>query len=228
MGKELINGNDRWCLWMECLDPADVGKSPVLKSRIEAVRKSRLRSQKKATQKLAETPFLFGENHQPKTDYVGIPAVVSGSRNFYTVSHLDRRVIAGNKVYIIEDPKGLMFGLISSSMFISWQKAVGGRLKSDLNFSNTIVWNNFPVPALGEKQREEIIAAGHEILVAREAHPDRSLADQYHPLAMDPVLLKAHGALDRAVDMAFGAPKKLATEEQRLEILFRRYQELVF
>ncbi len=226
MGKELINGNDRWCLWMECLDPADVGKSPVLKSRIEAVRKSRLRSQKKATQKLAETPFLFGENHQPKTDYVGIPAVVSGSRNFYTVSHLDRRVIAGNKVYIIEDPKGLMFGLLSSSMFISWQKAVGGRLKSDLNFSNTIVWNNFPVPALGEKQREEIIAAGHEILVAREAHPDRSLAEHYHPLAMDPALLKAHNALDRVVDMSFGAPKKLATDEQRLEVLFTRYQEL--
>lgn len=43
---------------------------------------------------------------------------------------------------------------------------------------------------------------------------------------MDPALRKAHGALDRAVDVAFGAPKKLATEEQRLEILFQSYRAL--
>ncbi|WP_367379159.1 type IIL restriction-modification enzyme MmeI [Kocuria marina] len=43
---------------------------------------------------------------------------------------------------------------------------------------------------------------------------------------MDPALLKAHGALDRAVDTALGAAKKLTTEEQRLEVLFRNYQTL--
>lgn len=63
-------------------------------------------------------------------------------------------------------------------------------------------------------------------LAARGLHPDRSLAEHYHPLAMDPALLKAHGALDRAVDTALGAAKKLTTEEQRLEVLFRNYQTL--
>jgi len=111
-------------------------------------------------------------------------------------------------------------------MFIAWQKAIGGRLKSDLNFSNTIVWNNFPVPELDEKQQKAIIAAGKKVLEARALHPDRSLADHYNPLAMSPELLKAHAALDKVVDQAFGAPRRLNTEAQRLELLFKRYQEL--
>lgn len=32
---------------------------------------------------------------------------------------------------------------------------------------------------------------------------------------MDPVLLRAHDGLDREVDKAMGAPRKLTTEQQR-------------
>ena len=48
----------------------------------------------------------------------------------------------------------------------------------------------------------------------------------YNPLAMAPSLLKAHRILDRVVDPAFGAKKALETNEQRLAILFKRYQEM--
>ncbi|MGV0361510.1 type IIL restriction-modification enzyme MmeI [Corynebacterium minutissimum] len=34
---------------------------------------------------------------------------------------------------------------------------------------------------------------------ARERHPERSLAERYTPLAMDPILLNAHDELDREV-----------------------------
>lgn len=226
MGKELVRGLDRWCLWLVDMDPSDVSKSPILRERLQNVAAMRSASKKAATQALAQTPGLFAENHQPDVDYVGIPAVVSSARIFYTVAHLDKTVIAGNKLYTAPDPDGLLFALISSSMFIAWQKAIGGRLKSDLNFSNTIVWNNFPVPELDEKQQKAIIAAGKKVLEARALHQDRSLADHYHPLAMSPELLKAHAALDKVVDQAFGAPRRLNTEAQRLELLFKRYQEL--
>lgn len=43
---------------------------------------------------------------------------------------------------------------------------------------------------------------------------------------MSPELLKAHAALDKVVDQAFGATRKLTSEEQRLELLFKNYQEL--
>ena len=37
-------------------------------------------------------------------------------------------------------------------------------------------------------------------------------------------LLKAHDALDREVDMTFGAPRKLTTE-RRQELLFANYEK---
>lgn len=40
---------------------------------------------------------------------------------------------------------------------------------------------------------------------------------------MDMALVKAHAALDRVVDHAFGAKKALATDSARQEILFTQY-----
>lgn len=82
------------------------------------------------------------------------------------------------------------------------------------------------MPALSDKQRAAIIKAGQKVLAARNLHPERSLAEHYAPLAMEPELVKAHAALDREVDKAMGAPRKLTTEKQRLELLFDRYVEL--
>ncbi|MFZ2562671.1 MAG: DNA methyltransferase [Corynebacterium variabile] len=225
MGRELVRGTDRWCLWLDDLEPADVPKSPVLRRRIQAVADFR-RQSKATTTREYPFPHLFRQPQQPDADYVGIPRVVSESRRYYTVQRLSEDVIAGDKVYTAEDPTGLMFGLLSSSMYMAWQRTVGGRLKSDLSFSNTICWNNFPVPELDDKARTVIIAAGQGVLDARALHPERSLADAYNPLAMDPTLVKAHDKLDRVVDKAFGADRKLTTERQRLEILFARYAEM--
>ena len=227
MGRELIWGLDRWCLWMaDNFDSQDLNKSELLKERIENVRLMRVKSQRAATQKLAATPHLFGENRQPTHNYVGIPAVVSESRQYYTAALLSKEVIAGNKIFVASDPKGLLFALLSSSMFITWQKTVGGRLKSDLNFSITLVWNNFPVPELNEETEKRIIQAGQKILHARALYPKRSLADHYNPLTMDAALIHAHEALDQVVDQAFGAPQKITTDRKRQKILFEQYAEL--
>ncbi len=44
---------------------------------------------------------------------------------------------------------------------------------------------------------------------------------------MAPQLVKAHDVLDRKVDKAMGAPRKLTSERQRLEILFANYARLI-
>lgn len=232
MGKELVQGLDRWCLWMVDATEEEIASSPVLSTRVAAVAEMRSQSTKKATQLKASTPHLFDENRQPADIYVGVPRVVSDNRPYYTVKPLSPEVIAGDKVYTAIDPDGFLFAIISSSMFITWQRAVGGRLKSDLSFSNTVVWNNLPVPQISEEQRRKVIAAGRKVLAAREAIEERagepvSLADMYASLAtMDPALRAAHDELDSAVDVAFGATRRCSSEAKRLEILFERYQEL--
>lgn len=225
-GEELINRVDRWCLWLENLDPQDLQHSPELRRRIEDVRDLRNKSPRAGTLKAADTPHLFGEDRQPPGNYLGIPQTFSQSRRYATVARLDGQVIASIKLFTAADPDGYLFAVLSSSMFLAWQMAVGGRIKSDPSFSNTVVWNNFPLPEVDDKTRAAIIKAGAGVLAARALHPERSLADHYQPLGMDRELVKAHDALDRVVDVALGAPRKLTTEEQRLEVLFARYAEM--
>lgn len=228
--KELIRGLDRWCLWMadESFDPSDLQKSKLLHDRVTACKEFRESSTPSGdAYKHRNTPHLFrGNKHRPTSEYLCVPSVVSENRKFFTAAQLPAETVASNLAFTIEDPTGLSFALISSSMFITWQQTVGGRLKSDLRFSNTLTWNTFPVPNLDNTNKERIIAAGKKVLAARALRPERSLADHYNPLAMDPALLKAHDALDKEVDKAFGAPRKLATERQRQELLFENYSKL--
>ena len=230
MGREVVQGLDRWCLWMdtEDFDPRDIERSRLLKERVQACQTWREKqSHTGDAWKLRDIPYLMRPNkNRPLHPYAAIPAVVSGSRQFFTCAHYSESVIAGNKVFTAIDTDGFLFAIISSSMFITWQKAVGGRLKSDLNFSNKIVWNTLPLPEVSDKERAAIIAAGQGVLDARAEQPGASLADMYNPLAMAPSLLKAHRVLDRAVDRAFGAKKPLETNEERLALLFKRYQEM--
>lgn len=226
--REIIRGLERWCLWMDQpnFNPSDLSKSKLLYNRISKVREHRLSSSRKTTIERADVPYLFGEIHQPDTDYVAIPRVVSANRNYFTVKQYSPEIITSDSAFTIEDSSGLLFALLSSSMFITWQRTIGGRLKSDLRFSSTLSWNTFPVPDIDSTSKERIIAAGQKVLEARELHPNRSLADHYNPLTMDPALLKAHDALDKEVDKAFGAPRKLTTERQRQELLFENYSKL--
>ncbi|MCX7540526.1 DNA methyltransferase [Corynebacterium antarcticum] len=224
--REILHNLDRWCLWMVVLDPADVGKSPVLKQRLNSVAEFRAASTAASTREMANTPHLFGQRSQPETDYLAIPSVVSENRRFLTAQRYGAETIISNLAFHVVDPEGLQFALASSSMFITWQKTVGGRLESRLRFANTLTWNTFPVPALDEKQRQAIIDGGQKVLEARALHPDRSLADHYTPLAMSPDLLGAHRTLDRSVDTAFGAPRLLQDEKERLELLFTNYARM--
>ena len=227
--KELINGTDRWCLWMagDDFDPSDVQASSVLRDHI--TRCKAWREQQTPTgdaYKLKDTPHLFRPGPRPVGPYLGIPRHVSERRRYFTAQLFTQGEICADANFQVADEDGLLFALISSSMFISWQQTIGGRLESRLRFSNTLTWNTFPVPELSGTSRLAIIAAGQKVLAARAKHPGRSLATAYNPLAMDTALIKAHDALDREVDRAFGASRKLSNERQRLELLFARYAEL--
>jgi hypothetical protein len=226
MGNELINNIPRWCLWLEDLEPGDINKSPQLKTRLKAVSESRLKSSAESTRQMAQTPHLFGQRSQSTTPYLGIPKVFSESRRWATVALLPAEVIAGDKIYKCDDPDGFAFAIASSSMFITWQKSIGGRLKSDPSFSNTLVWNSLPLPPLGLDLKAQIIQQGLEVIKVRETLGEKSLAEIYNPLGMNPILIKAHESLDKLVDKAFGAKKPLSSNVERESLLFEQYLTL--
>jgi hypothetical protein len=88
-----------------------------------------------------------------------------------------------------------------------------------------MVYNNLPWPRdPSEKQVKAITEAAQGVLDARAQFPDSSLADLYDPLTMPPELTKAHQALDRAVDTAYGR-KNFASDAERVAFLFELYQQ---
>jgi len=226
--KELIQGLPRFCLWLEDVIASDVRSSALLKERIDACKVFREASTTGGDAfKYRTTPHLFRPNSKrPKVPYACFPRVVSEGRKYFTVVHFDADVIASDAVFTAEDADGFAFAVASSSMFISWQRMVGGRLESRLRFSNTVVWNNLPLPEVTDELRLQIVETGRKILELRESKPNSSLADLYHPLAMDPLLIKAHSALDKLVDRAFGAKATLQSDVEREELLAKSYREL--
>ncbi len=75
------------------------------------------------------------------------------------------------------------------------------------------------------KQRLSVEEAAQAVLDARKKFPDALLADLYDPLAMPPVLVKAHADLDRAVDLCY-RPQPFQNDRQRVEFLFGLYEKL--
>ncbi|MCP3769617.1 class I SAM-dependent DNA methyltransferase [Streptomyces sp. MAR25Y5] len=225
-GEELINNERRWCLWLVHANLEAIQENSNVAERLATVRKLRLESPKAATRKAAATPHLFEQRRQPLGAYLGIPQTFSDSRRYATVARLPETVIASIKLFTAQDSDGYLFGVISSSMFLTWQRTVGARMKSDPSFTNTIVWNTLPIPPVSQELRAQIALAGKSVLAARELAPDKSLAEHYKANSMDPALLAAHDSLDVLVDKAFGAAGPCQSEQERQTVLFQRYQEM--
>ncbi len=223
--EEFINSKERWCLWLIGISPDVLRSMPAIVERVEAVNRARLRSTRATTQALSNNPTLFGEIRQPLSDYLAVPEVSSVNRPFIPIGFLSSATIASNKLYTIAGAKAFHFGVLSSTMHMAWVRSVCGRLKSDYQYSAGIVYNNFPWPEVTDKQREAIEKAAQGVLDARLKFPDSTLADLYDPIAMPPELRKAHQALDREVDKAYGKTS-FASEAERVAFLFSLYQKL--
>jgi hypothetical protein len=139
---------------------------------------------------------------------------------------VSKKVICSNKIQFIPGATIYHFAILTSAMHMAWIKRVGGRLKSDYSYSNSLVYNNFPWPAnLTDAQRTNIEKLAQRVLDARALFPDSTLAALYDPLLMPPELLKAHHTLDRAVDRLY-RPEPFPDDQARVELLFQLYEQL--
>ena len=224
-GGDFINGVQRFCLWLKDADPAQLRHLPEVMKRVELVREFRLDSKASTTRDFARFPTLFRQISQPNSDYLAVPEVSSERRPFIPIAFMSQKVICSNTVQFVSDATLYHFGTLSSTMHMAWMRAVCGRLKSDYRYSNSIVYNNFPWPDPSGTQRSSIESAAQAVLDTRTKFADATLADLYDPLTMPPELVKAHQALDRAVDAAYGKTA-FKTEAERVAFLFERYQQL--
>lgn len=223
--EELINGRKRYCLWFDNPQPYELKKSKFILKRLKEVRTFRLESERKETRKLADFPTQFAFISHEETDYIIIPSVSSERRKYIPMNMMPANTIASNLCLIIPNANLYHFGVLTSSMHMSWVNAVCGRLKSDYRYSNSIVYNNYPWPENpSENQIKKITKSVEKILEIRSMFPENTFADLYNPDTMPKVLLKAHLELDKAVDASYS--KQIFTSEaKRMEFLFDLYEK---
>jgi hypothetical protein len=223
--QEFINNIPRWCLWLLDAEPNELKKLPEIEKRVALVRKTRLESNRATTKSLAEFPSIFGEIRQPDSDYLVIPEVSSERRKYIPIGFMSKEVITSNKNYTISNGSFYEFGILCSLMHMVWVKNVSGRLKSDYQYSAGMVYNNFPWPENpSDKQKESLEKAAQSVLDSRSSYPNSSLADLYDPNTMPPALVKAHQALDKAVDSCYRS-QPFPNETKRIEFLFELYDK---
>lgn len=210
---EFLYNEPRYCLWLVDSTADDRNKSDFLRNRIDKVRQMRLASTKEKTRELADLAYLFGEIRHTDLNYILVPLHTSENRNYIPFGFFSADVICTNANSMLLNATLYDFGMISSKMHMAWVKAVCGRLESRFRYSNTIVYNNYIfaneaaaniINEISECADAVLGARRYEEVVSATNGTKATLAAMYTAGAMPQNLLKAHKALDKAVDKAYG------------------------
>lgn len=223
--EEYLNGGKRWILNLEHAAPNQLVQMPLVKARMQAVRKFRHASKRKSTLDIADYPERYNVGVIPDRPFLVIPEVSSERREYLPIGWLKPPVIPSNLVRVLLDARLWHFGILTSSMHMAWLRHAGGRLESRYRYSIGLVYNTFPWPAADDKQRRRIETLAQAVLDARAQFPDATLAALYDPDLMKPALRRAHAALDTAVDRLY-RPAPFTAERERAEHLFALYERL--
>ena len=223
--QEFLQNKRRYCLWLGGISPAELNSMPECKKRVTAVREFRLKSTSVGTRKLADKPTRFHVENIPESEYLLIPKVSSERRLYIPMGYMAATNMSSDLVFIVPNTTLYHFGVLESSVHMSWMRTVAGRLEMRYRYSKDIVYNNFPWPTPTDAQKARIEKAAQAILDARNLYSDSSLADLYDEDSMPYELRKAHQANDKAVMNAYGFDQSM-DESQIVAELFRMYREL--
>ncbi|MGL5234410.1 MAG: class I SAM-dependent DNA methyltransferase, partial [Empedobacter falsenii] len=223
--KEFIRGENRYCLWISDSQKHLAYSIPEVKNRIDECEKSRKESKRKATNKLAEFPYRFGEVRHIDSDSIIIPSVSSEKREYIPMGFLNKDTVISNLAFGIYNAHPWIFGVLNSKMHMVWVKSIGGYLGTSIRYSAKICYNTFPFPTLSEKKKETINQYVFAILDERAKYPEKTMAWLYNPETMPSGLKQAHKELDLAIEQIYRlAP--FHSDEERLEYLFKLYDEM--
>lgn len=223
---DLMNGRKRYCIWVNEENKELSYSIPPLLKRFEKCRELRIASKKAATRKKAEFPYQFDETTFIEADSIIIPQTGSEKRTYVPIGFLNSGTIISNAARVIYNAESYLFSIISSRMHIVWVKAVAGRLKTDMQYSNTLCYNTFPFPPISQSQKEELEQCVFRILEERENHSEKTLAQMYDPDKMPEGLREEHRLNDLAVERCYRS-KPFESDEERLEYLFKLYEKMI-
>jgi hypothetical protein len=219
---EFINGTERYGLWLDDASLPLALEFPVVRERIESVRRDRLASRDFWVNRLARRPHQFREFKGDEARKIFVPIVSSVNREYLPVGLADESIVPTNKAFYMPHAPLWCLAVLASRLHLIWISAVCGHLRSDYSYSNTLGWNTFPLPALTEKDKALLSDSAQDILSAREAHFPATLADLYEAGKMPAELRRAHERNDEILEQIY-LGRRFLDDGERLKTLFELY-----
>jgi len=222
---EFIRGQHRYCLWIDDSDVNNALNYPEIAKRIEIVREYRSNSEAESTRDFASLAHRFIQRAYKPTNSIIVPRVSSERREYIPMSYLNKNTVISDAANAIYDAELWLFAILESKMHMAWIRTVCGKLKTDYRYSSTLGYNTFPVPLLTDAQKEKLKQSARKILLTRENHSEKTLANMYDPDKMPSDLREAHNENDIIVDQLY-RKKGFNSDEERLTILFDLYEQI--
>ena len=221
---EFIRGLERYCLWIEDCNLTDASTVPSIAQRISRVREVRTQGGTTARD-IASKPHQFQRMLCGARSTIVIPSVSSESRHYLPCGYLPAGFVVSNLAFAMYDVPLWNMAMIASRLHLVWVSAVCGKLETRYRYSNTLGWNTFPVPLLTEENKAELTHCAENILLAREAHFPKTIADLYEPDAMPENLRRAHERNDEVLERIY-IGRRFKNDTERLEKLFELYTKM--
>lgn len=222
--KDYLNGELRYCLW---IDEASLGRATAIDEiwqRIEKVRAFRL-SGGQVARGLASRPYQFRYTHTATQQLIIVPRVSSERRQYIPFGLLADDCIVSDSAQAIYDAELWNLAILLSLLHMAWVRTVAGRLKTDLRYSSALCYNTFPLPPLTDKNRADLTRCAEDILLAREHHFPATLAELYDPDNMPDDLRAAHEHNDEVLERIY-IGRRFKNDTERLEKLFDLYTKM--
>ncbi len=221
-----IQGDMRYCLWIEDSEVDEAASIHEIQRRIEKVREHREKSDRPGTNDLALVPHRFGEKRHTGDRALLVPRHSSESRPYLPSLPVDGDTVIGDSAIAMYGFTMSDFAIFSSRMHLVWAATVCGKIKLDYRYSNSLGWNTFPIPPLTAKNNEDLTRCAEEILLAREAHFPATIADLYDPDKMPDDLRRAHDWNDEVLERIY-IGRRFKNDTERLEKLFELYTKMI-
>jgi hypothetical protein len=222
--QELVNGGERWCVWVDDKDVDEARSFVSINRLIESCAQYRATAGRDA-RKAAAHPHAFC--YTTFKDEVGVQVglTIGNGLAFVPARLRPAGFVSSHTAYMLYGWRPVEFSVIVSALMRTWAEAVGGKLGNGMRFSNTLVYNTFPVPSLTQKNKEDLTRCAEEIVLAREAHFPATIADLYDPEKMPDDLRAAHDRNDEVLERIY-IGRRFKNDTERLEKLFELYTKM--
>lgn len=219
--EDFVKNLPRYCIWVNEQELSSASRIPEFKKRFDLVRAYRQAAGEVATS-LVNIPYRFRYVREARRAMVVVPRTTTERREYLPIGVVLAPAIVTDAIQVIYDPEIYILSILSSKLHMTWVRAVAGRLKSDPRYSNTLVYNTFPIPTLTDKNKADLTRCAEEILLAREASFPATIGDLYDPDKMPENLRRAHDHNDEVLERIY-IGRRFRNDTERLEKLFDLY-----